>query len=110
MTTTTTMNTTMTTTNQIPEDIKDLKADAQNEKYLLVELYLVPDAETLEPIDSLEGHPNWYVRTPVKTLTGDIVEVYNMEQTEIEGYHVNTEETYLIHTDENNNKFFNWTK
>lgn len=40
------------------------------------EVYEVTDPAQLKRIDRLEGHPGWYVRTPVVTLEGDSVEIY----------------------------------
>lgn len=34
-----------------------------------VELYEVPSEEALGPVDRLEGHPDWYLRTPKQFLT-----------------------------------------
>lgn len=38
------------------------------------------DQGSLNRIDSLEGHPNWYLRTPVKTEDGQDVELYVMNR------------------------------
>jgi len=47
-------------------------------KALKVELYEVTDENMLARLDSLEGHPRWYRRTPVQTITGEKIEVYHM--------------------------------
>lgn len=38
------------------------------------ELYEVPDEETLQRLDALEGHPDWYERKPVAAVVdeGDV--------------------------------------
>lgn len=45
---------------------------------LKVELYEVTDAEMLKRLDQLEWHPRWYVRTPVRTIGGEEIEIYSM--------------------------------
>lgn len=41
------------------------------------EMYRVKDARTMHSLDSLEGHPDWFCRTPVvvKTPEGEYTEV-----------------------------------
>lgn len=39
------------------------------------EVYEV-DKKTLDRLDRLEGHPDWYKRTPIELLDGTQVEVY----------------------------------
>ena len=46
----------------------------KNQK-VVVELFEVSD-EVLKDLDYLEGHPNFYIRTPVTTDTGEAVEIY----------------------------------
>lgn len=44
------------------------------------EIYEVDD-EVLSSLDRLEGHPNFYCRTPIKTSSGKDVEVYLCQRT-----------------------------
>ena len=80
-------------------------------KFILIEVYSVDSEEAMNNLDSLEGHPRWYCRTKVRTLSGDTVEVYDMplEQT---AHHPMTEEylqSQYSHEDENN-IYFNWKR
>lgn len=49
-----------------------------------VEVYEVSD-EVLTGLDSLEGHPNFYIRTPVRTESGREVFVYVLNMTNRRG-------------------------
>ena len=40
------------------------------------EVYEVTNPDQLRQIDRLEGHPDWYTRTPITTIEGDEVEIY----------------------------------
>ncbi len=40
------------------------------------EIFEFTNPEVLEELDRLEGHPTFYVRTPVTTESGEAVEVY----------------------------------
>lgn len=40
------------------------------------EIYRVKNTEMLRRLDSLEGHPNWYRRTPITLEDGSEVEMY----------------------------------
>jgi gamma-glutamylaminecyclotransferase len=42
---------------------------------IIGEVYEVSEF-TLDRLDKLEGHPNWYRRTPITLLDGDEVETY----------------------------------
>lgn len=81
------MTETETKNNQTTTSLKD----SPKEKFISVELYKIEDEETLRNLDSLEGHPRWYVRTPVKTLSGEIIQVYDMPK-ERHAYSTQTEE------------------
>lgn len=48
------------------------------DKLLKVELYKITDYETLQNVDRLEWHPNWYKRIEVTTASWKTVEVYDM--------------------------------
>lgn len=50
------------------------------------EVYEVTDPGMLAKIDRLEGHPQWYVRTPIRTIEGDDVEIYIYPSNEIHGF------------------------
>lgn len=83
---------------------------SQKRKWLKVELYEVDDGEDLSRLDALEWHPRWYVRTPVRTLDWDIVEVYNMPLDQNRG--INSEE-YLalqLESEDDNNLYYNWNR
>jgi len=41
--------------------------------------------EVLETIDELEGHPNWYRRTPISLSEGMVAETYLLEPDQVEG-------------------------
>jgi gamma-glutamylcyclotransferase (GGCT)/AIG2-like uncharacterized protein YtfP len=44
------------------------------------EVYEVPEAGVLGPLDRLEGHPRHYVRTPIALADGREVEIYLMPE------------------------------
>jgi len=48
------------------------------------------DDETLEHLDRLEGHPNWYTRTPIK------VSIRRQAAIEVEAYFINVEPTCAL--------------
>ena len=79
-------------------------------KWLKVELYEVEEGETMDRLDALEWHPRWYVRTPVKTKDGDIVETYNMPLNRNEG--IDSEEYLAIQleSEDDKNLFYNWNR
>ncbi len=83
---------------------------SQKKKWLKVEIYEVDDGEDLDRLDALEGHPRWYVRTPVKTKSGDVVEVYNMPLEQNTGI---SSEEYLalqLESEDENNLYYNWNR
>lgn len=41
--------------------------------------------EILEDLDDLEGHPDWYTRTPIRLSGGILAETYLMEPKRLEG-------------------------
>lgn len=47
---------------------------------ITVECYHVVDHKTLRSLDSLEGHPDWYTRTPIELPNGMKVEMYVMNK------------------------------
>ena len=49
-----------------------------------VELFEVDD-QALTACDHLEGHPNWYARTPATTTTGKACEIYVMPASKLDG-------------------------
>lgn len=49
---------------------------ATGQTSIIGEVYEVTDPEMLRRLDRLEGHPDWYRRTPIVTLEGDAVEIY----------------------------------
>ena len=83
----------------------DFKKIPTTDKYLKVELYKVTDLDQLKSIDALEGHPNWYQRKFINTLSGKTVEVYNMFNTI-----VTEQEKEFFVEEKDGKKFFNWTK
>ena len=53
------------------------------------EVFEVTD-EQLERLDRLEGHPNWYTRTPIK------VSIRRQAAIEVEAYFINTQPTCAL--------------
>ena len=57
---------------------------ADGTKLLKVEIFAITSPETLQRVDALEGHPQWYKRTPVVTESGKNVEIYDMASQDFE--------------------------
>lgn len=79
-------------------------------RILKVELYEVTDAEMLKRLDQLEWHPRWYVRTPVRTISWDEIEIYSMPiemntSPETEEYM-----TRMFEKEDENFLYYNWTR
>jgi gamma-glutamylcyclotransferase (GGCT)/AIG2-like uncharacterized protein YtfP len=79
------------TQTQIAQTLSTTKMNLQTtqtenpKRALKVELYEVTDPLMLARLDSLEGHPRWYRRTPVKTLSGENIEIYHMPLNQNQG-------------------------
>lgn len=78
-------------------------------KYLKVEIYQVP-LEDMPNVDALEGHPRWYVRTPVRTLSGDVVEIYNMPLDRNNGISTDEYLALQLESEDDSNIFYNWNR
>lgn len=56
-----------------PYAVPDLRSRVRGEVWELPD-----DSPDIRSIDSLEGHPNWYIRTEVRTTDGELVHMYVM--------------------------------
>ena len=82
----------------------------QKAKWLKVELYEVEEGEAMKRLDALEWHPRWYVRTPVKTKDGDIVETYNMPLNKNTGIDSPEYLAMQLESEDDKNLFYNWNR
>lgn len=79
-------------------------------KALKIELYEVKDENMLTRLDQLEWHPRWYRRTPIKTLSGESIEIYNMP---IDQNSSPSSEEYMqqmFEKEDENFLYYNWTR
>lgn len=82
----------------------------EKKKALKIELYEVTDENMLARLDSLEWHPRWYRRTPIKTLSGESIEIYNMPIDQNSSPSSEEYMTQMFEKEDDNFIYYNWNR
>ena len=82
----------------------------EKKKVIKIELYEVTDENMLARLDSLEWHPRWYRRTPIKTLSGESIEIYNMPLDQNTSQSSEAYMAQMFEKEDDNFIYYNWNR